>query len=203
MDSSVDISELGKTVNYSKGQYIFHQNDRSQGFYQVLKGRVRLYRLGSEAKEVEISLASCEDYLAEVTLFAADKYPVSAQAIDDCELLFFEKESFLQQLESQPEYCKFMLELLAKKCITLNERLDTLNIQSPRQRLIRNLISSCSGDGRCEIQLSMKKVDLARHIGVTPEALSRNIKALQDDGLIKVDGNLVRVINCSELKRQL
>jgi len=203
MDLQENILKSGKELSFGKGEYLFHQNDQARGFYYILSGKVRIYRLGSDAKEVEVSLATCGDYLGEVILFSAEKFPVNALVLEDSQVVFFEKEEFLKIIDSDHQTARFMLKLLASKCLSLNERLETLNIRSPRQRLIKTLISRCSGDSKCEIKLDMKKVDLARHIGITPEALSRNIKQLQDDGLLRVDGKTVQIINCSRLKQEL
>jgi len=197
------IKKIGKRIVIAKNEYVFHQKDTAVGFYYVLHGRIRLYRLGSEAKEVEINQVLDGGYLGEAILFASDSYPVSAQAVENSELLFFEKKEFLEHLRRDTAIADFMLKLLSEKCITLNNRIETLNIQTPRQRLIKTFISKCNGNGNCLIDLGMKKNELAKHIGITPEALSRNIKSLQDEQLIEVNGQSVKIFNCSGMKKYL
>ena len=197
------ISDLGISRKYSKGSHVFIKGEEAVGFFYVVSGAIRIYRLDAEGRELEVARMGCGDFLAEVTLFAADMYPVNAEVMKDSSLLFFDKDRMTAALRTNPDVAEFMLKLLAQKCITLNERLDTLNFKNPQQRLVAYLVGSCSKDLGCKIKLDIKKVDLARHIGITPESLSRIFRHLQDENLISVDGKIINVLNCPDLKKLL
>ncbi len=198
-----NIKKIGKQKSFTKHEHLFHQKELAQYFYYIIKGRVRVYRLGAEAKELEVNLIEAGGFLGEIILFTTDKYPANAQAMEDTEVLYFNKKVFLEALRADHTIAEFMLELLAKKCIMLNKRLESLNIKTPRQRLIEKLLHKCPGDHSCLIELDMKKVELARHIGITPEALSRNLKQLQEEKLIKLEGKKIRLLDCINLKKLL
>jgi CRP-like cAMP-binding protein len=50
------------------------------------------------------------------------------------------------------------------------------------------------------VQLDLKKAELARLLGTISETLSRNLKQLQEDGMIEVSGRTIRIKDCSRLK---
>jgi CRP/FNR family transcriptional regulator len=117
--------------------------------------------------------------------------------------LYFEKKEFFQNLEKDPVIAKYFLTLLAKKCVVLNKRIEALEMQTVRQRLIRYLVTSCKGDTECFVELPMKKGELAKLLGTISETLSRNLKQLQSDGLINVQGNSIHIHDIQTLRDEL
>jgi CRP-like cAMP-binding protein len=106
-------------------------------------------------------------------------------------------------LERDPDIGMFFLHLLAKKCIVLNKRIETLELRTVRQRLIQYLVSSCGSDISCVVALPMKKAELAKLLGTISETLSRNLKQLQEEGLIIVEGHTIHIKDKSRLKEEL
>ncbi|MGB3861740.1 MAG: helix-turn-helix domain-containing protein, partial [Candidatus Aminicenantaceae bacterium] len=68
-----------------------------------------------------------------------------------------------------------------------------------RQRLIQYLVSSCGSDTSCVVTLPMKKAELAKLLGTISETLSRNLKQLQEEGLITVKGHTIHIKDRSRL----
>ncbi len=203
MELLEDLKKIGNLKLYTKNSSLFLMGDEAVGFFYILEGAVRLYRYAENGREVEVARLKNGDFLGEVILFAAEKYPVTAEALADTEVLFFKRSVFLQALQSNFALTEFMLKLLAQKCLTLNDRLETLNTLSVRQRLLKFVVSKCSRDGQCLIDIGMKKTELAKTLGITPEALSRNIKQLVDEKLIKINGPKIKVLDCDSLKKNL
>jgi len=51
-----------------------------------------------------------------------------------------------------------------------------------------------------EFTLKFSKQDLAFQLGTVPETLSRNLKKLQNNGVVKVSGNKIRINDLKKLK---
>ncbi|MGA8265642.1 MAG: cyclic nucleotide-binding domain-containing protein, partial [Ignavibacteriaceae bacterium] len=51
-----EISEISRIEQFKKSQHIFLENDPYRGFYIVLKGSVKVYRISAEAKEYILHL---------------------------------------------------------------------------------------------------------------------------------------------------
>jgi CRP-like cAMP-binding protein len=51
--------------------------------------------------------------------------------------------------------------------------------------------------------LRLKKVELAKLLGTISETLSRNLKQMQDEGLIEVKGKKIYVKDCLKLRAEL
>jgi CRP/FNR family transcriptional regulator len=159
--------------------------------------------MDEQGKEVEVVRIEPGDFLGEAIVFVSSEFPFYAQAVKDSEVIFLEKKTISQKIEKDPAVAQFFLNLLAKKCITLSNRIEFLGLQTIRQRLIQYLFSSCSGEKQCIIELRLKKVELAKLLGTISETLSRNLKQMQDEGLIEVKGKKIYVKDCLKLRAEL
>jgi CRP-like cAMP-binding protein len=203
MELGQKIRELGQSKAYTKDEFLFHANDPAQGFYYLQSGEVRVFKMDDQGRELEVVRLNPGDFFGEAIVFIQDSFPSYAQSVKDSQVLFFEKETFFQNLEKDPAIGKFFLNLLAKKCIVLNKRIEALELRTVRQRLIQYLVSSCASEISCDIKLPMKKTELAKLLGTVSETLSRNLKQLQEEGLIAVEGNTIQIKNKSVLRKEL
>jgi CRP-like cAMP-binding protein len=194
------IAALGLNKKISKNSYLFQPGDEATGFYYILGGKVRVFKMDENGREVEVVRLGAGEFLGEAIVLAADAFPAFAQATTDSEVLFFEKQSFLKKLDKDPAAARFFLTLLARKCLTLNERIESLGLRTVRQRLAQYLLSQCQGEKACVIDLKIKKSDLARILGTIGETLSRNLREMQQEGLIKVQGKTIQITDCRKLR---
>ncbi len=202
-DLEQKIIELGHSKVYKKDEFLFHADDLAEGFYYLQSGEIRVFKMDEQGKEVEVIRPNPGDFFGEAIVFVQKRYPSYAQAVKDSQVVFFEKNSFFQRLETDPAIGMFFLHLLAKKCIVLNKRIEALELRTVRQRLIQYLVSSCGGDTSCVVTLPMKKAELAKLLGTISETLSRNLKQLQEDGLINVERNTIHIKDKLRLNEEL
>ena len=202
-DLEQKIRELGLSKAYAKDEFLFHADDPAEGFFYLRSGEVRVYKMDDQGKELEVVRLNPGDFFGEAIVFIQDRFPSYAQAVKNSQVIFFEKETFFRNLEKDAAIGKFFLHLLAKKCIVLNKRIEALELRTVRQRLIQYLVSSCTHETSCDITLPMKKTELAKLLGTISETLSRNLKQLQEEGLIAVMGNTIHIKDISRLKEEL
>ncbi|MFQ6038902.1 MAG: Crp/Fnr family transcriptional regulator [Candidatus Aminicenantales bacterium] len=197
------LEEIGKLRKFIKGEMLFHAQDKADGFYYVLKGQIRVYRMDEQGKELEVVRLGPGDFLGEAVVFVSDVFPVFAQAVLDTETLFFERSVVEQKVLHEPHLADFFIRLLARKCVALTNRIESLGLRTVRQRLVQYLLARCSGDRACEVELPVKKAELAKILGTISETLSRNLKQMQEEGLIQVKGRLIIIKNCPGLRQEL
>jgi CRP-like cAMP-binding protein len=197
------IAALGRPIKYGKNAFIFQAEQDALGFYYLLRGEVRVFKMDESGREVEVVRLKPGDFFGEAIAFASTQFSAFAQATKETEVLFFEKESFFKKLEKDAAIARFFLTLLAKKCLLLNERIESLGLRTVRQRLIQYLLSQCQGEEGCLIELKIKKSELAQLLGTISETLSRNLREMQEEGLIEVRGKRIRVNDCVRMRAEL
>ena len=197
------IEKLGVMKEYSRNEFLFQAEDEATGFFYVLSGAVRIFKMDENGKEVEVARLEPGDFFGEAIIFVSNKFPSFAQAVRESRIIFFEKRKILEEIERKPDVAKLFLNLLARKCVILNQRIEFLGLRTVRQRLISYLLSRCSGGMNCQIKLEITKGDLARLLGTVNETLSRILKQMQEEGLIEVKHHLISIINCPELRQEI
>lgn len=204
LDGAVEslVRELGRRRSLAAGAVLFGAGDESREFYRVESGEVRVFRMDAEGREVEIVRLGPGEFFGEAVAFAEAPYPAHAAAVGETVVLAFDRDRLLERAGSDPAAARFFIRLLAEKCLTLNERIEALGMKTVRQRLAHFLIARCPGHGACLVDLEIRKVDLARLLGTAPETLSRTLKKMEADGLLRVDGPRIHILDCPALSSE-
>ena len=197
------LKKLGQLKRFQKGEMLFSAQDEANGFYYVESGEIRVYKMDELGKEAEVVRLGPGGFLGEAIVFVSSLFPVFAQAVTNADVLFFAKKKINLEMAKDPGLAMYFVDLLARKCVVLSNRIESLGLRTVRQRLIRYLLSECSEERRCLVELKVKKGELAKILGTISETLSRNLKQMQEEGLIEVEGNKVKIKNCPALREEL
>ncbi len=197
------ISSLGVKKVYRKGAFLFLAQEDARGFFLILKGEVRVFRMDDTGKELEIVRLRPGEFFGEAIAILKGRFPAFARATQDSEVLFFETQTVFRKMDEDPAVSKLMLLLLARKCQLLNQRIENLGLRTVRERLAQYLISFCRGDEACRLDLPIKKVELARQLGTISETLSRNLRQLQEENIIKVNKRAISIKSPKRLREVL
>ncbi|RPJ04538.1 MAG: cyclic nucleotide-binding domain-containing protein, partial [Deltaproteobacteria bacterium] len=95
-DELKKIRSIALSRQFGKKEIIFSDGEPTKGFYAILSGRVKLYKVSPEGKEQILHIVSAPDAFAEAALFLEGTYPAFAETLGDCQLLFFPKRDFIQ-----------------------------------------------------------------------------------------------------------
>lgn len=101
--------------NYPKGDIIFFEKEHAAFYYQVVIGSVRMFNTNDEGKEFTQGYFIRGQSFGEPPLFIDQRYPASALAFQDCEIIRIPKDRFLKILDDHPNIQKDFLLLLAKR----------------------------------------------------------------------------------------
>jgi CRP/FNR family transcriptional regulator len=197
------IAGLGRLKRYAQGSFLFQAEEKAAGFYYVETGEVRVFKMDEQGRELDVARLGPGEFLGEAIAFVSGRFPFYAQVVKDSEIAFFEIYSVFGRIESDPAMARFFIELLARKCVALSNRVESLGLRTIRQRLIQYLLAHCYGSGHCLVELKIKKGDLAKLLGTISETLSRGLKQMQEEGLIKVDGPKIHIRDCQKLREEL
>jgi CRP-like cAMP-binding protein len=173
------------------GQTLFHAGSKSNGFYEVVSGTVRLVRVDRSGREAVLQIASAGDSLAEASLFSAT-YHCDAIATTEAVVRLYPKSVLLAELQRDPKIAKSFAAMLARQVMTLRTRLERRNIHSARDRVRHFLTVNVGADGRTVVLPGTLK-ELAADLGLTHEALYRTLARMEADGEITRAGTMIKV----------
>jgi CRP/FNR family transcriptional regulator len=199
------ITAISSIQRFKKNDIIFLEGAEYRGFYIVLKGTVKVFKVSSEGKESILHLIKSPQAFADVPLFEGGDYPANAQALEDCALLFIPKRGFVELLQKSPTISLKMLAGFAKRLKLISKRFEDLSLKEVTNRLARYLVEELERSGTTKlpepfVNLSISKATLAAYLGTITETLSRTFKKLQDENIIRVHGKTIFVENYVRLK---
>lgn len=206
IDELRKISSFSKIKNFRKNETIFRENDFYLGFYILLKGTVKIFKLSEKGKESVLHIIKPLNAFADIPLFEGGNYPVNSMAVEESIALLVPKEKFLDLLKTEPGISLKMLAGFAKRLKSLISQVDNLNSSEVQVRLARYLLDEIRGSGTITlpepvIRLTIPKATLAAYIGTITETLSRTFKKLQDEKVIRVAGKKIFISDLNQLKK--
>jgi len=197
------ILKLGIPKRFPRGVYVFQAEDEAVKFFYVRTGEVRVFKVDERGRELEVTRLAAGEFLGEAVALIGGRFPFFAQTAKDSDLIVFETGPVGRAVESDPSVARFFIELLARKCLILSGRLESLGLRTVRQRLIQYLLADCPGGLRCVVELKIKKGELARLLGTINETLSRNLRQMQEENLIEVRGAKIVIKDCARLREEI
>ncbi len=188
-----------------KREILFSDGEETKGFYAILSGKVKLYKVSPEGKEQILHVVSAPDAFAEAALFLEGTYPAFAEALSDSQLLFFPKRDFIQLIERNPQLSINMIVTLShylKRFALLIEELSLKEVSSRIAKYLMDLSLKLMKEGKNpkEVELDLSKTQLALRLGTISETLSRTLAKMKGKGMIEVRGNKVLILNREALE---
>lgn len=199
------IRAIASLKQIEKREILFSDGEEAKGFYVILSGKIKLYKVSPEGKEQILHVVSAPDAFAEATLFLEGSYPAFAEALTDCQLLFFPKRDFIQFLEKNLQLSINMIVTLShyvKRFASLIEELSLKEVSSRVAKYLLDLSLRLSKEGKSprEVELDLTKTQLALKLGTISETLSRTLAKMKAKGIIDVKKNKMIILNREALE---
>lgn len=197
--------ELVEIVNkidhkeFSKGDVIFTEGNIANTLYFINEGKIKLYKYTKDGKEQILHILSEGDFFGELELIKPSKYGFNSKAIEDSKICTLTKEEMKDTMMKNPEIGIKVLETVGErlsKVENLVQNLATNDVDSRMAYLIIELMEKYGEnvDGNISVKLPISREDMASYIGVTRETISRKLKKLEDENLIKIIGTKTIII---------
>lgn len=189
------LADISSCQHYEAGEMIFGEGEAASAFYILLSGRVQIYKISPEGKEMILHLFGPGDMFAEVPIFSGiPKYPANALCMEACEVLCVQGAGFKQLIETYPDIAISMISVFAKRLHHFSDLIEDLSLRNVDSRLAKYLLS-VSEQSPDKAVIMIHKKTLAAILGTIPETLSRTFKKLSNDGLVDVNDNKIAILD--------
>jgi CRP/FNR family nitrogen fixation transcriptional regulator len=169
---------------FARGETIFGEGDACERIYKIVSGIVRICRFLPDGKR------HIGDFLLEgdlIGLFEGDIWPMTGEAVTEVTVMSYAKESFehIADAAVQKEYVQHLSDSLHRA----RRQIFVLGSQNAKERIASFLLhlserTSVSADAT--LDLPMCRQDIADHLGLAVETVSRTISALKAEGSIQL-----------------
>ncbi len=179
-----------------KDKTIFTEGDDGTGFYIVADGKVKVYKLSPDGKEQILHIYGPGNPFGEVPVFSGLRYPANARTLIKSHLLFFPRTAFVTLISDTPSLAMNMLAVLSRRLREFTIQIENLSLKEVPGRMASYLVILMEEqEDENAIHLPVSKGQLASLLGTIPETLSRILSRMSTEGLIKVNGRDITVLD--------
>ncbi|MCW5589079.1 MAG: cyclic nucleotide-binding domain-containing protein [Legionellales bacterium] len=201
---SQSLAELNHMIayakEYSRGEYIYAENDPVKYLYAIRQGTCKSYYLNQQGEERVHSFELAGNIVG--LEYINDKtYNTYAQTLEHSMLCLIPIKEFKDFLQSNSAQQNRILTILSNK---LKEKEFILPSTSAKQRvaafyldIIHKITDRSRSDN--EIMLKISQMDISNQLGITHETLSRVLRNFIQSGILKIKNNAILYANTEML----
>lgn len=171
------LSELleGATARcHEAGDLVFREGDMANAYLLVETGEVEVFRYSHSGEERVFQVFEAGRTVAEAAMFMPHgRYPMCARARTATRLYRLGRDSLLATCRNHPELAMHMLALLSQALYMQVNKVDWFSSSSASERLANYLLGLPTRSGSKTVLLPLSQRQLAAHLGIRAETLSR------------------------------
>ncbi|MBI3675478.1 MAG: helix-turn-helix domain-containing protein [Proteobacteria bacterium] len=193
------LSEVSGLQHIGRGSTLFRENERAHFVYAIVDGRVSLVT-GAEREESIVDFVDDGDIILIPPALLQLPYMATAKATTDVLALLIPAADFRHLAETELPFAVIVTRILAAQWRLLLKNFTQARAGDAEQRLIRYLLERAgTRQGAAKFSLPGSKRELAAHLGMTPETLSRALKRLSVLG-VATSGANIEIVSVARLK---
>ncbi|EJL33010.1 cAMP-binding protein [Caulobacter sp. AP07] len=176
---------IGVGIAFSGGEEIYAQDEETDMVYQVQRGAVRASRLLGDGRRQIAGFYYPGDLFG---LEAGPTHRASAEALCDSKILVAKRSVLKHYGEAGERLERLIWRATGQELGRAHDHMMLLARKSAYERVAGFLSDVAQRQGAAWNELAMSRQDIADHLGLTIETVSRMITQLQADGLVALDG---------------
>ena len=178
----------------ARDDFIFLAGERAGAMGVVLSGSLHIVQEDFWGRRTILTHIGTGELFGEAFAFAGlERLPVSAMAAEASEVLLLDQRKIMSPC---PEACGFhsslvgnMLRILARKNVTLVQKIEHLTRRSTREKLLAYLSSRARETGSGKFNIPFNRQELADYLAVDRSAMSNELSKMREEGMLEFNRN--------------
>lgn len=177
--------------DFRRNQIILQEQETSDFMYIIIKGKVKICRVGKDGKETILSMHRSGEFFGELSLIDGRTSPASVIAVEPSGVAIISKEDFYSLLYVQRKVLHNLLRILCSRLREAWQKIEMLNFNDASQRLkmLLNMLAETYGEITSEgtvLRVRLIHQDLADMAGLTRETVTRVLDKWKKSGEINI-----------------
>lgn len=200
MDMPVEVRnalEKYSRIFYSpRKTVLFNEGESPKGVYIIVNGKVKVSKLNKDGSPHNFYIFSAGDLFGHNPILSEEKNAVTATVIEDCEIMFIEKDYFLSVLSNSPHLSKLLIQNMSHDYTVFVNKLNFFAKRRIKERLALFLLLlnekfKSQGQISDEAEIKVSRIDLANFTGTSIENLVRMLKQFKEKKYIRTEGKSI------------
>lgn len=185
---------------YKADQIVFLEQGTNAGLHLVVKGLARIHRVSLEGREQVLAVLGPGDSCNEVPVVDGGPNPASCVTLEPTTFWVLQREALDRLRQEIPHLNEAIINSLAARCRQLVQRIHNLSFLSVTARVAQFLVRQTE-PGHPLSRRRWTQEEIAAEVGTVREMVGRALRALSDEGLIRLDRHRIHIVDRDGLAR--
>jgi CRP/FNR family transcriptional regulator, cyclic AMP receptor protein len=185
-------------TDYNRGDTIFDEFNPSKALHLVVQGRVKVTIPVEDGAQTVVDIFNTDDFFGESALIGPRRPAERALALDNVTLMSWTRAEIEEQIERQPRLGIALMQMLVKRGLDYEERLQSFALDKTPERLVRALLrfaghlGALGEDGSMSIP-PLTHQAIAEYVGTSREIVTSQMNHLRQAGFLRYSRRGVQV----------
>ena len=203
-----DLDRSIKILNYGKDEVVFRPEDRADGMYYMVSGRMKISKLMPDGRAQIFYIYNPGDFVGGLNVLSGDHYLYLGETLEKSIIGYVPKDIFDKYVINRLDSLKIILSKSYDRirwAEDLISRLSSSNAEIKVAGLLISLIDPYGKqvNGEIQLKLSITREEMGSYAGLTRETMTRKLNDFKNRGLIDFIGNHTIVIKNLEGLRSI
>jgi CRP-like cAMP-binding protein len=190
--------------SFKRGSIIYHEGSRTNGFYCINSGVLKVFKTGIDGREQIIAFAKRGDVIGYRSILNNELACSSAKVIDEAVLCFIPGETLISLVKTNGNFSMAMMQQTCKELGEANSFITDIAQKTVRERLAEVLLhlkDIFDLDQDSVLQISLTREELANIVGTATESVIRLLSEFKQDKLIDLNGRKIKLLDIKRLEK--
>lgn len=199
------LKEAGHIQTFNESSIIYLQGDNSAKIYLITKGRVRMYFIGDDGKELTFQIIGEGQLFGESSFLSHASRQTTICAVTDVSLVAISVQDLLPYMQQSEELSVTVLQLLSDNYRFLCNQVKRLSVYNSYQRiasyLVEQMINPSMNVGISDSILPYTHEELGVCLNLNRVTVTRVLKDFKEQGFVELGRKKIKVIDIEGLIR--
>lgn len=187
--------------SFRKGEIINHEGEKITDFKYLKSGLVKLYRRVSNGEEQVITITRPFEFVSNMSIFSEDRYKYSVAAVEDSVVCVVKLDYIKDLFMKNGGFAMGLLTKISK----INDKIINQTLDIRQKNLVGRvafvlLYFSKEIYTSKVFDLPVSRKEIADYIGMSTANVIRTLSDFKKDGIIKVFGKTIEIVDLSKLE---
>ncbi|MCZ6679603.1 MAG: Crp/Fnr family transcriptional regulator [Candidatus Poribacteria bacterium] len=200
------LDRISYMKDYHRREQVYGQTDPGDVVYLLKEGRVKIYKLSPDGKELTLAILEPGEIFGEMALIDEGPRHTIAETLDDSLLCIIRRRDFELMLKKKPDLAMRVTKLIGIRRREIENQLENLVFRSAPSRLALLLMSLAEKHGVRDsrgiiLNMKLSQQELANLIGTARETTSALLNEFKRLSIIDIQHRRIKILDQWQLKK--
>jgi len=199
-DEIMEIAKITGESRFSAKEVIFIPEDPADAVYFLTSGRVRLYQISPEGKEITLAILHPGDIFGEMETLGQSQREVFAEAMDISYVCKIDKKPFEKMIQEKPKVALKLIQVMARRFQQAQSKIEDMAFRDVTGRLSKLILKLAEEFGEhtskgIKISVKLTHRDIGNMIGVSRETTTSTLNNFKKQRFIDFSRRYITVLD--------